>query len=657
MVQHREVEMVRSRGRAVGGVRRRVRSSAWRAHAILLLATGACLLSAPGALAANRSLTWAGVASGDEAGWGVKGNWTTNSVPTEKEALGTLTFPRLTGSCITEPANYTCYESDNEVTELSAESLNIDDGDSYEIWGDELALGGGGLSASPANGSSGPALDVLEMPLKLSATQTWSLSGRGNGELSGLVMEEAPVMSATTTKLTVQMGEQAALRLADDIEVGPVSIEGTNNAKAGSENGSVTMEDGELDSTDEQPVELSHISLSGSGEMGRLTTKDAELTVGAGAKPAGSIEATSATLDAGSEIHFGIDGGEAVAQSDYSQLTAEGAVDLAGAKLAVDVGTPGANQPCPTLQAGQVYTFISTPGTLSGAFANAPEHGADIPITFTDGCVATTQRLRITYNETGEPQTVSATVEAPPEVSEQPAAVALVEGESSTFHAAATGATSVQWQLKRGAGSFETDTADTGNTSDTLTVEHASVADSGDEYRALFKNAAGEVASSPATLTVSAKPVVQTPRTSAAPAGSGGVLSSKEGSPDAAIASTSVTVSSAGKLVLTVGCPAAVKSCRGTITLRTLTAVSALAGGNAARTRAAVLTLASGSFSVTGGASQKLTLTLSARGRALLARSHALRARASILARDPEGGMHSAQTILTLRPVKARHGR
>ena len=66
--------------------------------------------------------------------------------------------------------------------------------------------------------------------------------------------------------------------------------------------------------------------------------------------------------------------------------------------------------------------------------------------------------------------------------------------------------------------------------------------------------------------------------------------------------------------------------------------------------------LASGSFTLAGGQVKMVTLYLSTRGRALLARTHLLRAQATIVAHDPAGAKHRAQSIVTLRPAKAtRH--
>jgi hypothetical protein len=85
------------------------------------------------------------------------------------------------------------------------------------------------------------------------------------------------------------------------------------------------------------------------------------------------------------------------------------------------------------------------------------------------------------------------------------------------------------------------------------------------------------------------------------------------------------------------------------VTLRTLTAVTS------SNHKKAVLTLASGSFTATGGTVKAVTLHLSAKARKLLARSHVLRARATIVARDSQGAMHTTTIVVTLRSAKKHH--
>jgi Trypsin len=125
--------------------------------------------------------------------------------------------------------------------------------------------------------------------------------------------------------------------------------------------------------------------------------------------------------------------------------------------------------------------------------------------------------------------------------------------------------------------------------------------------------------------------------------------------PDAQLAGTALEASLSGIISVKVSCPAGATSCTGTITLRTLNAVSA-SSARAAKSKGSILTLASGSFTVAGGKVATVKLHLSAKARALLARSRVLRARASIVAHDPAGASHTAQTLVTLRAAKPKHG-
>jgi len=126
--------------------------------------------------------------------------------------------------------------------------------------------------------------------------------------------------------------------------------------------------------------------------------------------------------------------------------------------------------------------------------------------------------------------------------------------------------------------------------------------------------------------------------------------------PDARLAGASLQVSSTGAVVVKISCPAGETVCEGTVTLRTLGAVL-VDSGRAARRRAAVLTLAAGPFTVAGGRVVAVVLHLPARARALLSRSHVLRARATIAAHDPAGATHAEQTIVTLRAPRRRPGK
>lgn len=128
--------------------------------------------------------------------------------------------------------------------------------------------------------------------------------------------------------------------------------------------------------------------------------------------------------------------------------------------------------------------------------------------------------------------------------------------------------------------------------------------------------------------------------------------------PAAGLASTSLAASRAGIVQLVVTCPAGETSCAGTVTLRTLGAVST--GVRASRshakkqkTKAAVVTLAAGKFTVVGGRQKTLTLRLSAAARSLLAHSHRLRARATIVSHDPAGATHTTELTVAVNALGA----
>jgi hypothetical protein len=242
-----------------------------------------------------------------------------------------------------------------------------------------------------------------------------------------------------------------------------------------------------------------------------------------------------------------------------------------------------------------------------------------------------------------------------PKVTEQPQSQSVSEGSAVSFHAAAEGSPfpTVQWELSTDGGG--TWTAVAGATSETLTISPAATADNGFEYRVVFTNAAGSETTAPAVLTVSSANSGgnnggggPSGGGGPPPPGGGGVLPSKTVAPSATVASASLVVSSSGAVSLKISCPAGATTCIGSVTLKTVTAVSASKGK-----KKAILTLGTGSFSVNGGEVKTITLHLSKTARALLAKDHELRARAAVAAHDPAGEKATTAKLVTLRP--ARH--
>lgn len=270
-----------------------------------------------------------------------------------------------------------------------------------------------------------------------------------------------------------------------------------------------------------------------------------------------------------------------------------------------------------------------------------------------------------------EAATLTVTTEAP-EVTTQPASKSVPAGNSVAFTAAAKGSPTptVRWEVSRNAGAtFETDETDEGATTDTLTIPVTTSSDNGNEYRAVFSNGIGSpVDSKAATLTVTAAGggggggggtgggtggngggTVNPP-----PTGESEVKGETRTAPHATIASaSSVTVSSSGVLSIKVSCPTGATGCAGTVTLKTASAVAARA--SAAKAKKAILTLATGAFSVGGGQTKTITLHLSSAGRKLLAHSHVLAAKATVLAHDAANETSTSLKTLTLRLAKGKH--
>ncbi len=165
----------------------------------------------------------------------------------------------------------------------------------------------------------------------------------------------------------------------------------------------------------------------------------------------------------------------------------------------------------------------------------------------------------------------------------------------------------------------------------------------------IHKTKAEEEAEKPPVVVI--KPPAEIPPLEVKPPAGGPKSGGPKVEPVAELAVSTVSVGPSGALALKVTCPSGESSCTGTVTLRTLTAVSA----STHKKKKAILTLASGSFSVVGGQVKVVSLHLSSAARALLAHVHVLRARATLLAHDTSGASHTTTVTVTLRAAKAAH--
>jgi hypothetical protein len=109
-------------------------------------------------------------------------------------------------------------------------------------------------------------------------------------------------------------------------------------------------------------------------------------------------------------------------------------------------------------------------------------------------------------------------------------------------------------------------------------------------------------------------------------------------------------VASNGSFTFKLTCPGGAGSCSGSISLKTAKAVAATAH----LSKAQILTLASGSFTLTAGQSKSITLHLSSKARALLAKAHSILAKATIVARNKAGQSTTSTLTLTLKPAKKK---
>ncbi len=122
--------------------------------------------------------------------------------------------------------------------------------------------------------------------------------------------------------------------------------------------------------------------------------------------------------------------------------------------------------------------------------------------------------------------------------------------------------------------------------------------------------------------------------------------------PIVTVAGTSITVTGAGAFPLKLSCPKEETSCAGTVTVKTLSAVAARAAQAAAKKK--ILTLSTGAFTMAGSQLKTITLHISSKGKAALAKLHTLRAKATIVAHDTHGATHTSTAVITLKLKKKK---
>jgi hypothetical protein len=160
--------------------------------------------------------------------------------------------------------------------------------------------------------------------------------------------------------------------------------------------------------------------------------------------------------------------------------------------------------PAPTVQwqvstdGGNTWTNASGATSTSYTFtATAGQNGDQYHTVFTNAAgTATTSAATLT-------------VDAAPAVTAQPSAQMAASGNNVTFSAAASGnpVPTVQWQVSTDGGNTWNNASGATSTSYTFS---ATIGESGNQYRAVFTNTAGNATTSPATLTVGTPPSIGT---------------------------------------------------------------------------------------------------------------------------------------------------
>jgi hypothetical protein len=360
-----------------------------------ILAAALVSMYAPAAaLAANFSWTGTAARNPEEANWSNPANWE-GTVPTG--SVDRLTFAALPEPpCGQQPGEVlACYISKNDISGLAVNAISIDDGVPYLLSGNPIMLGGGGVTAAPSPGDPRrAAVPQLELPIVLTAPQTWSIAG-GHGQQLGV---DASV-SGESESLQIHFRDSGFLNLSGDVEVGRVSISAAGRLAGGLSLAAPpgTQRPPSLNGADGRPVDVKGANLSAFGAgstVGPLTMSRGHLQVGQSYPPNGTLTvAGPLNLGSRASLLLYIDGSGTTPGTDFSQLRVAGKASLHGAHLRLAGGSshPGGRS-CAGLRTGATYPLIKAGRGLRGRFHGIP-NGAMIPLQYCSGSVAPTVRI------------------------------------------------------------------------------------------------------------------------------------------------------------------------------------------------------------------------------------------------------------------------
>ncbi len=362
---------------------------------LAILAAALVLIYAPAAASAA-NFTWTGAAdlNPEQENWSNPANWE-GTVPAG--SVGRLTFPARPEPPCGEQHNEfeACYLSKNDISGLAVNAISIDDGVPYLLRGNPIRLGKGGVTASPtANDPRRVLVPQLEMPIVLTAPQTWSIVG-GHGQQLGV---DAGV-SGESESLGIHFRDSGFLNLSSDVEVGRVSIGAAGRLAGGL---SLAAPPGNkrppsLNGADGRLVDVKGANLSAFGAgstIGPLTMSRGHLQVGQSYPPNGTLTvAGSLNLGSSASLFLYIDSSGTIPGTDFSQLRVAGKARLHGAHLRLGGGSshPG-GQSCTGLRTGATYPLIKAGRGLSGRFHGIHD-GATIPLQYCSGSAAHSVRI------------------------------------------------------------------------------------------------------------------------------------------------------------------------------------------------------------------------------------------------------------------------
>lgn len=353
----------------------------------LVLLTILGVMAVPAA-AAQADATWTGASSSSY--WSSVTNWTGSTPPiTSNTAAGTLVFPTL-GTCST------CYASRDDLSGISATGVVFGNTTGqYRILGNRLTVGTGGISES-----EGGAHNVINAPLALGGSQTWVVGSTLYGYDSLTVLGGVIGTSAQALTLSAPRGD---LFVDSDMEVGPVTFNGPGGLHIGGKPGS--GHPGSVNGSDGQPVTINGgaLVINPSSMSGPLAVKSGTLLLGTNAQNNGTTTLQvngAASLGSSTTTKTFINQNGSTPGTDFSQVSATGNITVGGQLV---VGQGPSNGTCVVLNSGDVATLITTAGTLSGTYANAPQGTI---LTMASSCQSTRPRVRINYTTNSVTATV-----------------------------------------------------------------------------------------------------------------------------------------------------------------------------------------------------------------------------------------------------------